>query len=175
MRCIYCTVEHREDCKEWCTYSKSYRTTSSVVQYVCVYLSAIVNLFLFWGIRLNASEKESFCMARSLHYEKWGYCTEAKPCWMIKRLTPIWVFITALDGESGFSYSCKTLRMTNLLVMHRLSLIQPSLHVCACTVSFQCRILCVLLPCWIFRWAHSWIFRIHVSDLHACRFVHIWS
>ena len=74
-------------------------------------------------------------MARSLHYEKWGYCTAAKPCWMIKRLTPIWVFITALDGESGFSDSYKSLGMTSLSVMHGPSLIQPVLHVCALSPS----------------------------------------
>ena len=54
---------------------------------------------------------------------------------MIKRLTTIWVFITALDGESGFSDSYKSLGMTSLSVMHGPSLIQPVLHVCALSPS----------------------------------------
>jgi len=143
-----------------------YLGTHIVCTYVSTYhiWSAIVNLS---GIRLSASLK-SLGMTRSMHYESWEYFTIAKPCCMIKHFHPNPELVHYGQGRVRIQQT--NFKMNCMLVKHRPSLFSTALHVCACTVSFQCSKVCVF-------WcrAHSWIFKIHVSDLHACHFGHIWS
>ena len=73
--------KYRADCKE----GVFKIIQNDILRYSCLVLFAIVKLS---RIRRSASLK-SHCMARLLHYENWGYCTLAKPCWTIKCLTSI--------------------------------------------------------------------------------------